>query len=211
LNRRATSDVFTGAQGRTWTAELMMRKPEMKKMSSRSGKRFAITAVGAMAAALALAGCGGGNNAAGTSTPAGNAGSAGAVAVKNVDGVGMALVDSAGKTLYFTDQEAGGSIKCTAACLSIWFPASGAGATGGAVAGLSTVHRPDNGQDQLTFQGKPLYTFKLDTGPGQDKGQNAQDSFGGTQFTWHAAATSAAGPATSAAPPANTGGGGYGY
>lgn len=184
----------------------------MKMMSSRSGRRRAIVAVGSLAAAAALAACGASNGATGASAPAGNAGSTGsAVAVKNVDGVGMTLVDSAGMTLYFTDQDAGGSIKCTAACLSFWIPASGAGATGGAVAGLSTVHRPDNGQDQLTFQGKPLYTFKLDTGPGQDKGQNAQDSFGGTQFTWHAAATSAAGPATSAAPPANTGGGGYGY
>ncbi|MFC5268778.1 hypothetical protein ACFPJ1_42295 [Kribbella qitaiheensis] len=180
-------------------------------MSSRSRRRRAIVAVGTLAAAAALAACGGGNGAASTPAAAGSAGSTGSVAVKNVDGVGMALVDSAGKTLYFTDQDTAGSIKCTAACLSFWFPAAADGAAGGAVAGLSTVHRTDNGQDQLTFQGKPLYTFKLDTGPGQDKGQNAQDSFGGTNFTWHAATTSAAGqPATSAAPPANTGGG-YGY
>jgi predicted lipoprotein with Yx(FWY)xxD motif len=184
------------------------------KMMSRSGKRWTITAVGAMAAVVALAGCGGGNDASGTGAAAGSAGSTGAVAVKNVDGVGMALVDSAGKTLYFADQEAGGSIMCTGACLSFWFPAPATGATSGAVAGLSTVHRPDNGQDQLTFQGKPLYTFKLDTGPGQDAGQNAKDSFGGTNFTWHAAATTTAvapgQPATTTAPPANTGGG-YGY
>jgi predicted lipoprotein with Yx(FWY)xxD motif len=190
----------------------MMRNPEMKLMSSRSGRRRAIVAVGTLAAAAALAACGGSNDAgtgAGSTAPAGNAGSTGSVAVKNVDGVGMTLVDSAGKTLYFTDQDAAGSIKCTAACLGIWFPVTGDGAAGGAVAGLSTVHRPDNGQDQVTFQGKPLYTFKLDTGPGQDHGQNAHDSFGGTNFSWHAATTSAAGPATSAAPPANTGGGGY--
>jgi predicted lipoprotein with Yx(FWY)xxD motif len=103
---------------------------------------------------------------------------------------------------------------CTGACLSFWFPAPATGATSGAVAGLSTVHRPDNGQEQLTFQGKPLYTFKLDTGPGQDAGQNAKDSFGGTNFTWHAATTTTAvapgQPATTTAPPANTGGG-YGY
>ena len=186
----------------------------MKLMSSRAGRRRAIMAVGALAGAIALAGCGGGNGAgtstSGTGAAGGGAGSAGAVAVKNVDGVGMALVDSAGKTLYFTDQDTAGSIMCTAACLGFWFPVSGNGAAGGAVAGLSTVHRTDNGQDQLTFQGKPLYTFKLDTGPGQHEGQNAQDSFGGTTFTWHAATTSAAAPTTTEAPPANTGGG-YGY
>jgi predicted lipoprotein with Yx(FWY)xxD motif len=182
----------------------------MKMMSTRSGRRRAIVAVGSLAAAAALAACGGGNAATSTPAPAGNTGSTGSVAVKNVDGVGMTLVDSAGKTLYFTDQDAA-SIKCTAACLGFWFPAPADGAAGGAVAGLSTVHRTDNGQDQLTFQGKPLYTFKLDTAPGQHQGQNAQDNFGGTAFTWHAATTSAAGqPATSAAPPANTGGG-YGY
>jgi len=179
-------------------------------MASHSGKRWAIVAVGMMAGVSALAACGSdyGNGAA---APPGNTGTSGSVAVKNVDGVGMALVDSAGKTLYFADQEADGSIHCTAACLGFWFPVAADGADG-AVAGLSTVHRPDNGQDQLTFQGKPMYTFKLDTG-GQAKGNNVEDAFGGTKFTWRAATTSLAGtgkPTTIDTPPADPNGG-YGY
>jgi predicted lipoprotein with Yx(FWY)xxD motif len=184
----------------------------MKSMSSRSGKRWAIMAVGAMVSVAALAGCGSRNDDGPDAAPD-DGGGAGSVAVKNVDGVGMALVDAAGKTLYFADQEADGTIHCTAACLGFWFPAAAEGATSGAVEGLSTVHRPDNGQDQLTFQGKPLYTFKLDTGPGQHEGHNLEDTFGGTKFTWRAATASAAGsgqPTTSAAPPTDSdGGNGY--
>jgi predicted lipoprotein with Yx(FWY)xxD motif len=176
----------------------------MKLRSSRSGQRWTILAVGAMASVFALAGCGDGDDAAAES-----GGDTGSVAVKNVDGVGMALVDATGKTLYFADQEAGGSIHCTAACLGFWFPAAATGAAGGAVADLSTVHRPDNGQDQLTFQGKPLYTFKLDTGPGQHAGHNLVDTFGDTKFTWHAATTAAAEPGTT--DPAPTDPGAYDY
>jgi predicted lipoprotein with Yx(FWY)xxD motif len=162
-------------------------------------------AVGALASVAALAGCGGNGKDA-----VGNAGSAGSVAVKNVDGVGTALVDAAGKTLYFADQEADGSIHCTAGCLAFWFPAAATGAASGAVAGLATVHRPDNGQDQLTYQGKPLYTFKLDTGPGQHEGHNLDDTFGATKFSWHAATTSAAEPGTTDTASTDPGGG-YGY
>lgn len=182
------------------------------KMSSRSGSArtrggWAIRVAGAMVSVAALAGCGGGNDTDGTDAAAGNPGGTGAVAVKNVDGVGMTLVDATGKTLYFADQEADGSIHCTAACLGFWFPVAAEGAASGAVAGLSTVHRPDNGQDQLTFQGKPLYTFKLDTGPGQHEGHNLEDTFGDTKFTWRAATTSAS--ATTDTSPTDSGG--YGY
>lgn len=168
-----------------------------------SGKRWATIAVGAMVSVTALAGCG--SNDDGSDAAPGATGSTGSVAVKNIDGVGTALVDAAGKTLYFADQEADGSIRCTSTCLEFWFPAAGKGAAGGPVEGLSTVHRSDNGQDQLTFQGKPLYTFKLDTGPAQHEGHNLEDTFGGTKFTWRAATTSAA----SSEPPPTDGGNGY--
>ncbi|GAA1553706.1 hypothetical protein GCM10009789_04000 [Kribbella sancticallisti] len=181
----------------------------MKLMPSRSGKCWVTMAIGALVSVSALAGCGNRND--GSDAATGDAGGTGSVAVKNVDGVGMALVDSAGKTLYFADQEADGSIHCTAACLDFWFPAGAEGAAGGAVAGLSTVHRPDNGQDQLTFQGKPLYTFKLDTGPGQHEGNNLEDTFGGTKFTWRAATTSATEPGQPTTSDPQPTDGGYGY
>jgi predicted lipoprotein with Yx(FWY)xxD motif len=149
-----------------------------------------------------LAACGGAD------TAGGGAAAAAAVSVQNVSGVGQTLVDSSGKTLYFADQEAGGMIKCTGSCLSFWTPATGSAADAKSVTGLGTMKRSDTGADQLTFQGKPLYTFKLDTASGQAKGNNFSDAFSGASFTWHAATTTA--PAAS--PSTNSGGGGgYGY
>lgn len=167
--------------------------------------------LGATVGILTLAACGSSSSSTGSQPAAGStpAASGAVVSVKNVNGVGQALVDSSGKTLYFADQEAGGMIKCTADCLAIWIPATGSAGAAKAVTGVSVMKRSDTGADQLTFQGKPLYTFKLDTGPGQDKGNNAQDAFGGTSFTWHAATTSAA-AAPSPAPSSSSGGGGYG-
>jgi predicted lipoprotein with Yx(FWY)xxD motif len=164
--------------------------------------------LGATAALATLTACGANSSDTGAATGNQPAAASGAVSVQNVDGVGQALVDPAGKTLYFADQEAGGMIKCTANCLTFWMPAAGTADAAKAVPGLSVIKRSDNGADQLAFQGKPLYTFKLDTAPGQDKGNNAQDSFGGIAFTWHAAATTAAAPTQA---PSTSNGGGYGY
>ncbi|MEU4197327.1 hypothetical protein AB0E69_35900 [Kribbella sp. NPDC026611] len=156
--------------------------------------------LGAIVMAGALTACGGG----GTQQVSGDA-----VSVKNVDGVGQTLVDASGKTLYFADQEAGGTVKCTASCLSIWIPATG---SANGVPDVSVKKRTDTGADQLTYQGKPLYTFKLDKGAGEHGGNGVTDSFGGTSFTWHAATTSGAAPSS----PSSSGndgddGGGYGY
>lgn len=161
-----------------------------------------ILLLGATIAAVGgLAACGN------DSQPAAGGGAGAAVSVKDVGGVGQTLVDASGKTLYFADQEAGGAIKCTGNCLSFWMPATG---DPQAVKGLATIKRSDTGAEQLTFQGKPLYTFKLDTGAGQAKGNNFSDAFSGTSFTWHAATTSAAAP-TQAPSSSDNGGYGNGY
>lgn len=75
--------------------------------------------------------------------------------------------------------------------------------------GLATMKRSDTGAEQLTFEGKPLYTFKLDTAAGEAKGNNFSDAFSGVDFTWHAAAPTAAAAPTKA--PSSSDGGGYGY
>jgi predicted lipoprotein with Yx(FWY)xxD motif len=174
-----------------------------------------ILLLGATVAALGtLTACGGSNGSEPAST--GAAPVSGAIAVKDVGGVGQTLVDSAGKTLYFTDQEAGGMIKCVDNCLSFWIPATGTADDAKAVSGVATMKRSDTGAEQLTFQGKPLYTFKLDTAAGEAKGNNFTDEFSGISFTWHAATTGAAAPsqAPSQAPSSSSSssdGGNYGY
>ena len=134
------------------------------------------------------------------------------ISVRKLPGVGTVLVDRSGKTLYSPQQEANGKIVCTGGCLTFWFPvpvAAGAAlrAPSGVTGVLGMIHRP-GGTTQLTYNGKPLYTFRLDQAPGQAQGNNFTDHFGGTTFTWHALTTSGA--------PARTGGqqgnpGGYSY
>lgn len=120
------------------------------------------------------------------------------------------LVDSAGAALYTNDQDGNTSTCVSSGCNAIWAPLTTASGTkpteGPGVTGtLATVRRPD-GTNQVTLDGKPLYTFVLDHGAGRVTGDGAKDSFGGMNFTWHAALASG----TQA--PASTGsGGGDGY
>jgi predicted lipoprotein with Yx(FWY)xxD motif len=132
------------------------------------------------------------------------------VNVRDLPGTGGVLVDSAGRTLYTTDREADGTVRCVADCVATWVPLTvpaGTIPTGGAgVSGvLATVSRPD-GADQVTYNGRPLYTFLPDGGAGKSGGNGVHDSFGGTDFVWQAAAADGSAP-----PPVDNGGGPAGY
>jgi predicted lipoprotein with Yx(FWY)xxD motif len=126
--------------------------------------------------------------------------------------LGMILVDQSGKTLYFSEQEENGEVRCAATCLQFWIPTTVEDEAAPSIPGvedLDTVQRPDNNQTQLTFQGKPLYTFSMDEAAGEAKGDNLADDFDGTRFVWHAATVeggAGGGDAPEEAPP---GGGGY--
>jgi len=156
-------------------------------------KRLALFALPAFAGlAIAVSGCGGAASAGGSAT---TSSSSMTVAVKHVGGVGNVLVDSKGDALYSPEQESNGMVLCKGSCTSIWVPltlSSGAKPTaaGQLNAMLGTVHRPDGGV-QVTYRGKPLYTFVEDTSPGMVTGNGFQDQFGGQQFTWHVAAVGA--------------------
>ena len=174
--------------------------------------RTVLPGLAAAAAAGLLAACG----SAGTSGTGGKADLPGAshravVSARKLPGVGTVLVNRSGKTLYSPRQEAHGKILCTGSCLTFWFPVpSGAGAApqapSGVTGALGTIRRPD-GRTQLTYNGKPLYTFRLDLAPGQAHGNNFTDHFGGTSFTWRAITTS--GSQAGTGQPGN--GGGYAY
>jgi predicted lipoprotein with Yx(FWY)xxD motif len=130
--------------------------------------------------ALALAACGGG----GGGSPGG---ASATVSVKSVEGVGDVLVDASGKALYAADVEAGGSIRCVAACESFWTPltiSSSMPSVASGVGKVAVIKRPD-GRRQVTVAGKPLYTF-ADDSAGQIKGIGFEDDFGGRHFTWDA-------------------------
>lgn len=188
--------------------------------STRSRRTTAGLAALGAASLLLLAACGGSSGGdATTSSGAGSGGgtSSGAVVKTRAgDGGQMVLVDAKGRTLYGADQDTSTSVTCTEDCLGFWFPlttsGSGKPSGDGVPAGkLGTVKRPDNGKTQVTFDGHPLYTFKLDTSAGMTSGDGVSDSFGGTKFSWHTMTTAGLGSSGSSDSGDGDDGGGYGY
>jgi len=188
---------------------------------SRSGRaRIILPGLAALAAASLVAACGSAGPAPGArpggtaATGKRGAGSAPAlVSARAISGIGMVLADRSGRTLYSPRQEAHGTIRCTGGCLSFWFPvpapsAAALHAASGIPGALGKIRRPDDGLTQLTYNGRPLYTFRLDHAPGQAHGNNFTDSFDGRSFAWQAVTTGG----TSAPAPASTpAGGSYSY
>ncbi len=92
------------------------------------------------------------------------------------------LTANNGLTLYSLSVEKHGNFICKGSCLKDWFPlvvAAGVKPTGPVA--LGTVKRPD-GRRQVTFEGRPLYTFDGDSRKGQANGEGIKDV-----GTWHAA------------------------
>lgn len=88
------------------------------------------------------------------------------------------MVDQKGMTLYTFDKDAGGKSMCNADCAKIWLPMM---APAGAKAeGEWTVIKRDDGMMQWAYDGKPLYTYKMDMKPGEAKGE-------GFKNMWHMA------------------------
>jgi len=152
----------------------------------------------AAVAALALAGCGGddapesrGYGGGGGETTGGDVTAApnpeeGAtfVSVASVDGLGQILVDSAGHTLYDFHKDQGSTSSCYGACAEAWPPLITEGephASNGAQEGLMGTTKRKDGSEQVTYNGRPLYGFTCDKGPGEANG-NDVDAFGGEWY-----------------------------
>ena len=175
-------------------------------MNMRTG-----TLAGLVAAVALAAGCGS-MSASGTSGAGGGGGSANTtVQSANNSKLGTSvLVDHKGMTLYTLSAERGGRFICTmsskipggsASCLSVWHPltvAKGSMPTGAAQ--LATITRPDTGVTQVTWHGRPLYTFTRDKAPGDASGNGFKDV-----GVWKAATLGASSSSST------SGGGGYGY
>jgi predicted lipoprotein with Yx(FWY)xxD motif len=96
--------------------------------------------------------------------------------------LGTVLTANSGLTLYTLSAETHGTFICKGGCLATWHPlvvARGVKPTGPVA--LGTVKRPD-GRRQVTFQGRPLYTFDSDSKKGDANGEGFKDV-----GTWHAA------------------------
>jgi predicted lipoprotein with Yx(FWY)xxD motif len=93
------------------------------------------------------------------------------------------LATSAGHSLYSLSAEKNGKFVCTRAsgCLALWHPLMvPQGTTPTGPVKLGTIKRPEGGM-QVTYHGRPLYTYAPDTKPGQAQGEGLKDV-----GTWHA-------------------------
>lgn len=92
---------------------------------------------------------------------------------------GKTFVDAKGMTLYTFDKDAGGKSACNGPCAQNWPPLMAA-ADAKPTADMAIVVR-DDGSKMWAYKGKPLYTFKKDTKPGETTG----DGF--LNGAWHIA------------------------
>jgi predicted lipoprotein with Yx(FWY)xxD motif len=188
-------------------------------MLSRTRLFFVLAATAVIA--VGVAACGGDDDDSDTSgqAVATNAASS-TVSVESIGGNDV-LVDAQGAALYTNDRDTGSKIACSDECASIWIPVEASGGQpssddSSVQAKLGVISRPD-GAKQVTFDGKPLYSFAEDA-PGEVTGDGFSDSFGGTDFVWtvatpSGASTGAAGAQTQTDTSGDddSGGGGYGY
>jgi predicted lipoprotein with Yx(FWY)xxD motif len=157
----------------------------MRRDRARSGPRRALSAT-LLVAAVLLTGCGT------QQAPTGDSSAGGAVVqLQHRPHAGTVVVDASGKTLYLSEQEVGGVVRCTGICLETWAPltvdsTSTPRGDSGVLAEVGTVRRPD-GRLQITYAGRPLYTYAHDGAAGDAKGDGVYDVFGGHHFRWHVA------------------------
>jgi predicted lipoprotein with Yx(FWY)xxD motif len=159
-----------------------------------------------------------------TSSNASSSGSADTAATKfsvaNVAGLGSAVVDGRGYTVYVLTNAGRKNLPCTDAsgCTKFWpdlsLPTGMTAATAGhglKASLLGTKH--ENGEIYATYNGYLLYEYAGDSGPGQAHGEGVRD-FGGV---WYALTPSgkldkgAAAASSSSASSSSPASGGYGY
>jgi predicted lipoprotein with Yx(FWY)xxD motif len=192
-------------------------------MNRRRAPLLTLAAVALVA--IGVAACGGSNNSSDSASAAANttAGGSDTVSTKSISGVGTVLVDSQGQALYTNNQDSGMNVACTGSCTAIWVPlmapSSGQPTSSDQAVQAKLGMVKSNGSSQVTFGGKPLYSFVQDI-PGQVTGNGFTDDFGGTSFTWTVASTGQASPSangTNTSSGSSSGGsssgssGGYGY
>jgi predicted lipoprotein with Yx(FWY)xxD motif len=109
----------------------------------------------------------------------------------------LGFVTPAGRTVYIFDADlaAPGTSTCNGACATNWPPV--APPAGVALsAHFATLTRTD-GSTQLTYSGRPLYTFIADSASGQANGDGL-NAFGGL---WHVSRPAGSSSGTSPNPP----------
>lgn len=167
----------------------------------RTAYGFALLAI---AAALAIAGCGGSSDNSSTSSSSsayggggkggsektaassesGSGGGAAMMSLASAQEVGKVLVDSKGFVVYDFHKDKGSTSSCYGACAQAWPPVLTEGEAdvgNGASASMIGATKRKDGTMQVTYAGHPLYTFVEDKKPGEANG-NDVSAFGGQWY-----------------------------
>jgi predicted lipoprotein with Yx(FWY)xxD motif len=116
---------------------------------------------------------------AGTGAPAATSGP---VALKTGNAGGATVLTNAkGFTVYWFAADSPGKSNCYGSCAQYWPPVTGTPSAAAGIPGkFGTTTRTD-GTAQVTYNGRPLYTYVGDTAPGQAQGNNLNINGG----LWH--------------------------
>jgi len=111
-----------------------------------------------------------------TTTTTGDTGTTGAEMMDGVHAsetdLGSVLVDADGFTVYIFTNDTEGESTCYDACASTWPPVPGDVAISSELdASIFGTTTRDDGTEQLTVNGMPLYLYAPDTSPGDTTGQ----------------------------------------
>ena len=113
-----------------------------------------------------------------TSTAAGGK-SGGAVTIDVADNpdLGQILTDADGNTVYLFEKDEDGQSSCSGECATDWPPVTTSGdvkAGSGADQSLIGTFTRDDGTEQVTYDGHPLYLYAGDTKPGDTNGNELE-------------------------------------
>lgn len=125
-----------------------------------------------------VAACGTNNTEANKNVAKGDASAGPALQVLSNDKVGDYLADDKGMTLYYFTKDVEGKSNCTEDCLSNWPPVKAGDyevPEGYAKSDFGSITREDNGEEQLTYKGYPLYYFANDGAQGDVNGEGVKD------------------------------------
>jgi predicted lipoprotein with Yx(FWY)xxD motif len=110
--------------------------------------------------------------------PASAAGTSGAMSVGTRHESLGTFLDAKGRTLYLFEKDTRNKSNCGSKCAEEWPPAITKGApiaTHGVKAGLLGTTKRSNGQEQVTYNGHPLYFFADDAKKGQTHGEGVKE------------------------------------
>jgi predicted lipoprotein with Yx(FWY)xxD motif len=146
--------------------------------------KLMLTLAGSALAIVALAGC----SSPTTAPPADDSGSTSAPsdqpaaaldATTVTTSLGEIVVDGQGMTAYYFDKDTpdSGSSACTDACATLWPAIESSSETPnieGITGEVATITGVDGG-NQITINGRPIYTYAQDAAPGDVNGQGFKD------------------------------------